>query len=518
MTGILLIGLISCAVISIIAGWILNTYFGRNSLKECKKEAALILDNARRESENLKKERLLEANEEIYKQKQNLEEEFRAKKTEVQKWEHDLNEKDTNIDRKADLISKKEKDIDLIEKELRNRENQVQIKQEKLSNLILQHNKMLEKVAGLTSDEAKTILMNNLLDDAKQNASNMVHSIVKEAEIEAKKRAQNIILTSIQQSGMDMAIESTVAIVNLPSDDMKGRIIGREGRNIRSFETVTGVDVIVDDTPLTIILSGFDPLRREIARIVMERLVADGRIHPGRIEDMHEKVKNEMGDYLREIGEQALLECGIHAVHTELVTALGKLRFRTSFGQNVLQHSKEVSMIAGIIAGELELDIALAKRAGILHDIGRSVDRMTESNHSQVGYDLAKKFNESAVVLNAIQAHHGGVDPISPIAVIVQVANEISASRPGARREAIENFVQRLKQMEAIAESFDGVKNSYAIQAGKEIRVIVSPERVSDAMLTVLSEDIAKKVQDEIEYPGQIKVVTIREYRGFDYA
>lgn len=518
MTGIVVIVFIVCILLSVIAGWLLNTYFGKKSFKSSEREANSLLENAKRESENLKKVQVLEAEEEIYKQKQKLEEEYRSKKSEVQKWEHDLNEKDTNIDRKADLISKKEKDLELFEKELQNRENQAQSRQDKLNNLIAQHNKMLEKVAGLTADEAKSILMNNLLDEAKRNAANQIHSMIKEAELEGKKKAQNIILTSIQQSGMDMAIESTVAVVNLPSEDMKGRIIGREGRNIRSFETVTGVDVIVDDTPGTIILSGFDPLRREIARIVMERLVADGRIHPGRIEDMYEKVKNEMADYLRELGEQALLDCGIHAVHPELVIALGKLRFRTSFGQNVLQHSKEVSMIAGIIAGELDLDVALAKRAGILHDIGRSVDRMTESNHTQVGYELAKKYNENPVVLNTIQAHHGGIEAISPISVVVQVANEISASRPGARREAIENFVKRLKQMEAIAESFEGVKSSFAIQAGKEIRVIVSPEKVDDAMLTVLSEDIAKKVQDEIEYPGQIKVITIREYRGFDYA
>jgi ribonuclease Y len=518
MTESALIGFLIGATIFLIVGWFLNSYFGKKSLQAAQKDAKLMLENATRDSDNLKKERLVEADEEIYKQKQRLEEDSRLKKAENQKWERELNEKDTNIDRKADLLSKKEKDIEIIEKELQNRENQVQLKQEKLNNLIQQHNLMLEKVAGLTSDEAKTILMNNLVDEAKKNAAYMVHVLVKEAEVEAKKRAQNIVLTSIQQSGMDMAIESTVAVVNLPSDDMKGRIIGREGRNIRSFEIVTGVDVIVDDTPGTIILSGFDPLRREMARLVMERLVADGRIHPGRIEDMYDKVKSEMAGYLKEIGEQALLECGIHAMHADLVYALGKLRFRTSYGQNVLQHSKEVSIIAGIIAGELELDTALAKRAGILHDIGRSVDRMTESNHTQVGYELAKKYNESAVVINAIQAHHGGVEPISPIAVIVQVANEISSSRPGARREAIENFVQRLKQMEAIAESFEGVKNSYAIQAGKEIRVIVTPERVDDAMLTVLTEDIAKKVQDEIEYPGQVKIVTIREYRGFDYA
>jgi ribonuclease Y len=377
---------------------------------------------------------------------------------------------------------------------------------------------MLEQIAGITTEEAKKILMNNLIDDAKKGAAKTIHLITEEAKTEAIKKAQNIIISAIQQSGIDMAIESTVSVVNLPDDDMKGRIIGREGRNIRAFEITTGVDIIVDDTPGSVILSSFDPLRREISRIVMERLVADGRIHPGRIEDMYDKVKSEMNDYMRELGEQALLECGIHGVHPDLVQLLGKLKFRTSFGQNVLQHSKEVSIISGIMASELGLSADLAKRAGILHDLGRAVERTTDSNHSQVGYELAKKYNENPIVLNAIAAHHGGIEAISPISIIVQVANEISISRPGARRDAIENFIKRLKQIEAIAESFDGVKYSYAIQAGKEIRVIVAHEKVDDPMLTLLAKDIAQKIEDEIEYPGQVKVTVIREFRGYDYA
>jgi ribonuclease Y len=506
------------AVSFFIFAWIINSYYGKNSLKTAKKKAQVIITNAKVECENLKKEKLLEANEEIYNQKQNLEEEYRHKFQELNKQESELNETDANINRKADLIAKKEKELSIIDKELKTREQQIQLKNEKLTNLINEHNKMLEKIAGITPDEAKTILMNNLIEDAKKGAAKTIHSITEEAKTEGFKKAQNIIISAIQQSGIDMAVESTVSIVNLPNDDMKGRIIGREGRNIRVFEITTGIDIIVDDTPGSVILSSFDPLRREIARIVMERLVADGRIHPGRIEDMYEKVKAEMNDYMRELGEQALLECGIHGVHPDLVQLLGKLKYRTSFGQNVLQHSKEVAIISGIMASELGLSADLAKRSGILHDIGRAVERTTDSNHSQVGYELAKKYNENPIVLNAIAAHHGNTEFISPISILVQVANEISISRPGARREAIENFIKRLKQIEAIAESFDGVKYSYAIQAGKEVRVIVAHEKVEDPMITLLAKDIAQKIEDEIEYPGQIKVTVIREFRKYDYA
>lgn len=499
-------------------GWFLNEYFGKKSLQSAKITAEELLENANTDSENLKKEKLFEIDEERYNQKQRLENEYRSKKQSLQKFEQVLNEKDANIDRKADYISKKEQEINVLEKELKTFEQQTNLKQEKLNRLINEHNQMLEKVAGLTAEEAKTILMDNLIDEAKQSAAKMINTITEEAKVEAVKESKNIILTAIQQSGVNMAIESTVAVVSLPSDDMKGRIIGREGRNIRSFEVVTGVDVIVDDTPNSIILSGFDPLRREIARIVMERLLADGRIHPGRIEDMYEKVKLEMSDYLQELGDQALLECNLHGINPDLVTLIGKLRFRTSFGQNVLQHSKEVAIIAGIMAAELGLDVNLVKRSGILHDIGRAVERTTDTNHSQIGYELAKKYNEHPIVLNAIAAHHGEIEPTSPIAVLIQVANEISIARPGARREAIENFIKRLKQMEAIAESFEGVKYSYAIQAGKEVRVIVAHTKVDDSMLNQLAKDIAKKIEDEIEYPGQIRVVVIREFRGIDYA
>jgi ribonuclease Y len=514
----LLISIVITATIFLTIGWILNSSFGKKSYKSAKEKENEIIENARIEAENLKKEKRLEADEEYYNLKQSLEEEFRQKKKSIHKEEQRLNEKDTNIDRKSDFITKKEQELEVKEKELNAQEEQYVQRQGKLKTIIDEQNQMLEKIAGLTADEAKKVLMDNLIDEAKQYAAKTIKHIADEAKVEAKNQAKNIIISAMQQAGVDMAIESTVSTVVLPSDDMKGRIIGREGRNIRAFEIVTGVDVIVDDTPGSIILSAFDPMRREIARIVMEKLVADGRIHPGRIEDMYDKIKNEMDEYMRELGEQALLECGVHGVHHELVYLLGKLRFRTSFGQNVLQHSKEVAVISGIAAAELGLDINLATRAGILHDIGRGTEKSTDTNHAELGADIAKKFNENEIVQNAIAAHHSTVEPNSPIGVIVQIANELSKTRPGARREAVENFINRMRQMEAIAESFDGVHHSYAIQAGKEIRIIVSHEKVDDLVLSQLAQDIAKKIEEEIEYPGQIKVVVIREFRGVDYA
>jgi len=514
----LLITGITTAIIFLFIGWILNSSVGKKSLKSAKQKENEIIENATIEAENIKKEKRLESDEEFYNLKQNLEEEFRNKKKSLYKEEQRLNEKDTNIDRKSDYIAKKEQELNALEKDIKTQEEQNNQRQEKLKSAIDEQNKMLEKIAELTTSEAKKILMDNLIDDANINAAKMIKNITDEAKEEAGNQSKNIIISAMQQSGVDLAIESTVSTVVLPSDDMKGRIIGREGRNIRAFEIVTGVDVIVDDTPGSIILSAFDPMRREIARIVMEKLVTDGRIHPGRIEDMFEKVKSEMDEHMRELGEQALLETGVHGVHQDLVYLLGKLRFRTSFGQNVLQHSKEVAVISGIAAAELGLDINLAKRAGILHDIGRGTEKSNDANHAEIGADIAKKFNENEIVQNAIAAHHSTVEPNSAIGVIVQIANELSKSRPGARREAVESFINRMRKMEAIAESFDGVHHSYAIQAGKEIRIIVSHEKVDDLTLNQIAQDISKKVEEEIEYPGQIKIVVIREFRGVDYA
>lgn len=515
ITGILIV---ITALVFLIFGWLANSIFGKRSLAQSRQKVKVLLENAKTESESLKKEKVLEANEEFYNLKQQLEEEFRSKKVSLQQYEQKLIERDTTIDRKADFISKKERELSEQEKEIKSVEQQNLAKQEKINRVLHEQNLMLEKIAGLTAEEAKNILMNNLVGEAKQDSAKMIHTLMEEAKKDAKRKSQDILLTAIQQSGMNITIESTVSAVKLPSDDMKGRIIGREGRNIRAFELVTGVDVIVDDTPGSIILSGFDPLRREIARVMMERLVADGRIHPGRIEDIHEKVKNEMDEYLKEMGEQALLDCGIHGVTTELAQLIGRLRFKVSSGQNVLQHSKEVAVMAGIMAAELGLDVNLAKRAGILHDIGRSAEHGADESHALIGSEIARKYNEHPIVQNAIAAHHGEVEPISPIAVLVSTANEISGARPGARREAIENFIKRMQEMESIALSFDGVQSAYAIQAGKEIRIIVAPEKIDDITLNQLARDIAKKIEEQIEYPSQVKVVVIREFRGIDFA
>ena len=518
MDTIYWLGLIVAIIIFFGLGWILNSYIGKKSLNQANAKAELILENATGESENLKKEKLLEAEEETYNIKQNLEEEFKNKQLSLKNLEQELNVKDSNIDRKADLIGKKEKDINNYQRDISNKEKQLAVREEKVAKLVQEHNTMLERVAGMTAQEAKNILMNNLLEETKRNIARTTNKMIEDAKEEADNKAKDIVLSAIQRGGIDMAIESTVTVVNLPSDDMKGRIIGREGRNIRSFEVVTGVDVIVDDTPATIVLSAFDPMRRESARIVMEKLVADGRIHPGRIEDMYEKTVSEMNEYLIEIGEQALLDCGIHGLHADLVQLLGKLRFRTGYGQNMLQHSKEVAIFAGIIAAELGLDVNLANRAGILHDIGRATERYNDENHTKIGFEIAKKYNENPVILNAIEAHHGAVEPTSPIAVIIQIANQISSQRPGARREVIENFISRLKNIEESALSFDGVTNAFAIQAGKEVRVVVSHEKVDDVLLNQLASDICKKIESDVEFPGQIKVVVIREFRGIDYA
>ncbi len=501
-----------------IAGWLTSSFLGENGFKNAKKKSEQLLRDAKSEAENTKQELMLEAQEELFQQKQKLEDEFKAKRSSLNKLENDLSVKDNNLDRKADLIAKKDKEIILQEREIRNRENQVKIRQQKLDALMDEANQKLEDISGLTREEAKKILMDNLIEDAKKEAASTIYNIAEEANREATAKAKNIIISSIQQTASDHAIESTVSVVTLPSDDMKGRIIGREGRNIRAFEIVTGVDVIVDDTPEAVILSGYDPYRRELARITMEKLISDGRIHPGRIEETYDKTVQEMDEYFAELGEQALLETGVHGVHPDVAKLLGKLRFRTSYGQNVLQHCKEVAIISGIMAAELGLETALAKRAGILHDIGRASDRHTDGDHAQIGYEIVKKNGEHPVVLNAILAHHGGAEPISPIAILVQAANEMSSARPGARREVIENYVNRMKAMEGIAESFEGVKTAYAIQAGKEVRIIIDHDKVDDAASFQLASEISRKIQSEIDYPGQIKVVVIREFRAVDYA
>lgn len=504
--------------VSFLVGWIVNSLIGKKSVSDAKKKTETLLSDAKIEVDNLKREKLLEINEEIYEQKHQLEEEYRSKQNELKKYETDLHNKDNNVDRKADLVSKKEKELSINERDLGLRENSLNAKQKYLEESIDEANRKLEAISGLTKEEAKKLLMDNLQDEAKREAAHSIYEIKKSAKEEASENARRIILSAMEQIVSNHTIESTVSTVTLPSDDMKGRIIGKEGRNIRAFEIVTGVDVIVDDTPEAVLLSAFDPYRRELAKITMERLVSDGRIHPGRIEEMHEKIIQEMDGHFDEIGEQTLHEIGIHGLHSDIVKTLGKLKYRTSYGQNVLQHCKEVAEIAGIIAAELDLDSNFARRAGILHKIGLVVTKANESDFSKVGHEFLKKYGLNPMVLNAILSFNDKAEANSPIAIILRIAVEISQKRPGARRDVIENYVKRLTNLEEIADSFEGVKNSYAIQAGKEIRIIIDSAKADDALSTQLASDIAKKVKSEVENNTPIKINVIREFRSVDYA
>lgn len=499
-------------------GWFLNSTIGKKSLITAKKKAEEIINDANSEVESLKKEKILEANDEIFNQKQKLEEEFRSKKKSLKNLESELHTKDNNIDRKADLVYKKERELFLTERELKNVENNLNARHKYLEEKIDEANRNLEAISGLTRDEAKQMLRDNLIEEAKKETAHSIHLISKQAEATSKENSQRILLGAMEQIVSNHTIESTVTTVSLPSDDMKGRIIGKEGRNIRAFEIVTGVDVIVDDTPEAVLLSAFDPYRRELARLTMEKLVTDGRIHPGRIEEAHEKVVTEMEDHFEEIGEQTLHEIGIHGLHLDIVKALGKLKYRTSYGQNVLQHCKEVAELAGIIAAELDLDSNHARRAGILHKIGLAVPKANESDFSKVGYEFVKKFGLNPIVLNAILAYGDKKEANSPIPIILKIAEEISLNRPGARRDVIENYVKRLHNLEDIADGFEGVKNAYAIQTGKEVRIIIDHNKADDAMSHQLASDIAKKVKKNVDSSNQVKISVIREFRSVAYA
>jgi ribonuclease Y len=514
IAGIFLLGAVSTLVI----GWYVSILFGTNKIVKAKDKANEILENAEKESKNLKREKELEIKDEWIKLKQQLERETKIKRLEIERIEKNLSLKENNIDRKADFLSKKEREITAYENDLKERDKHLTERRKRLDQLIEEQNIQLEKIAQLTSEEAKRILMNNLLEKAKLEAAKTIKEVKEEAKITAKREAQKVILSAIQRSAADHSAETTVSVVTLPNEEMKGRIIGREGRNIRSFELASGIQIVIDDTPEAVVLSGFDPLRREIAKMALEKLIADGRIHPGRIEEAVEKAKAEMEEIIVEAGEQALMELGINKVHSELIKLLGKLKYRTSYGQNVLKHSIEVAQLAGLMAAELDLDATLAKRAGLLHDIGKAIDKYTQGTHVQIGIELAKKYNEHPVVINAIASHHEDEPVISPISVLVQAADSISGSRPGARRETLESYIKRLVRLEEVATSFEGVVNSYAIQAGREIRVMVEPSEVDDIKSFKLAQDIAEKIEADMEYPGQIKVTVIRELRAIDYA
>ena len=474
-------------------------------------KAREIIDEALKTAETKKRESLLEVKEESIRTKNELDKEIKERRAEAQRYERRIQQKEENIDKKADAIEKKE--AGLAEKE-----EALAKQREEISKLSEQRLQELERISGLTSEQAKDYLLKIVEDEVKHETAVMIKEMESRAKEEADKKAKEYVVTAIQKCAADHVSETTISVVQLPNDEMKGRIIGREGRNIRTLETMTGVDLIIDDTPEAVILSGFDPIRREVARIALEKLIVDGRIHPARIEEMVEKAQKEVEVMIKEEGEAATLEVGVHGIHPELVRLLGKMKFRTSYGQNALKHSIEVAQLAGLLAAEMGLDVRMAKRAGLLHDIGKAVDHEMEGSHIQLGVDLCRKYKESPTVINAVESHHGDVEAQTLIACLVQAADTISAARPGARRETLETYTTRLKQLEDITNNFKGVDKSFAIQAGREIRVMVVPEQINDSDMVLLARDISKQIEAELEYPGQIKVNVIRESRVIDYA
>ena len=510
---------IIAVVVALVVASIVTYYVTVSKLKKdaaskignAESRAREIIDEALKTAETTKKEALLEVKEESIRTKNELEKETKERRAELQRYEKRVLSKEEILDKRTEAIQQRESLFATREEQMKRREAEV----EELSRQKVQE---LERISGLTSEQAKEYLLKTVEDDVKHDTAKLIKELETQAKEEAGKKAKEYVVTAIQKCAADHVAETTISVVQLPSDEMKGRIIGREGRNIRTLETMTGVELIIDDTPEAVVLSGFDPIRREVARIALERLIVDGRIHPARIEETVEKAQKDVEAMIREEGEAATLEVGVHGIHPELVRLLGRMKFRTSYGQNALKHSIEVAQLAGLLASEIGLDVRLAKRAGLLHDIGKSIDHDVEGSHIQIGVDLCKKYKESATVINAVESHHGDVEPTSLIACIVQAADTISAARPGARRETLETYTNRLKQLEEIANQYKGVDKSFAIQAGREIRVMVVPEQVSDADMVLMARNISKQIEFELEYPGQVKVNVIRESRVTDYA
>ena len=518
MTSTIIVAFVAVVVALLIAVPITTKVAVANKVKKdaetvgsAEDKARGIIDEALKTAETKKRETLLEVKEESLRTKNELEKETKERRNELQKYEKRVLSKEEAVDKKADAVEKREAECTA-------RFAELQKKEKRVDELELKGVQELERVSGLTSEQAKEELLRSVEDDVKVDVARLYKELENRAKEEAGKKAKEYVVNAIQKCAVDHVAEATISVVQLPSDEMKGRIIGREGRNIRTLETLTGVDLIIDDTPEAVVLSAFDPIRREIARVALEKLIVDGRIHPARIEEMVEKAQKEVEAQIREDGETAAMDVGVHGIHPELLKLLGRMKFRSSYGQNALKHSIEVAQLSGLLAGEVGADVRIAKRAGLLHDIGKSIDHEVEGSHIQIGVDLCKKYKESAIVINAVAAHHGDVEPESLIACIVQAADAISAARPGARRETLETYTNRLKQLEDITNQFKGVEKSFAIQAGREIRVMVVPDHVTDADMVLLARDIAKQIEAELEYPGQIKVNVIRESRAVDYA
>jgi ribonuclease Y len=496
---------------ALIIGYFIRKRIAEGKLQSAEEQASKIVTEAEKEAETKKKESVIEAKEEVHKLRSEYEKEVRERRSELQRMERRLIQREESLDKKVDSLEAREQNLN-------KKQQEVQKLQDEIAGLYKKQIEELERVASLTTEEAREMLLEDVKKEAKHDAAVMIKDIETKAREEGDKKAREIIACSIQRCAADHVAETTVSVVSLPNDEMKGRIIGREGRNIRTLETLTGIDLIIDDTPEAVILSSFDPIRREVARIALEKLIADGRIHPARIEEMVEKAKKEVDTEIREQGEQATFDTGVHGLHIELIKILGRLKFRTSYGQNVLKHSMEVSYLAGLMASELGADVAVAKRAGLLHDIGKAVDHEVEGPHALIGSDILKRYNEAPAIIHCVASHHEDIEPQTVEAILIQAADAISSARPGARRETLETYIKRLEKLEEIANSFEGVEKSFAIQAGREIRIMVKPEQVSDADSILMARDIVKKVESELEYPGQIKINVIREVRAIEYA
>ena len=510
------------ALLGLAVGAVVSYYLIKNvndsKVTGAKQSAILIVDEAKREAEALKKEALLEAKDENHKLRSEAESEIRERRSELQKQENRYLQREENLERKDDALNKREAGLERKDLALTERQQHIEQTESKVAKLVLKQQTELERISALTREEAKVIILQQIENELATDIAVMTKESETRAKEESDKKAREILSLAIQRFAADHVAETTVSVVNLPNDEMKGRIIGREGRNIRTLETLTGIDLIIDDTPEAVILSGFDPIRRETARLALEKLVQDGRIHPARIEEMVEKSRREVDEQIREIGEQATFDVGIHNLHPDLIKIMGRMRYRTSYGQNVLKHSKEVAFLAGLLAAELGEDVTLARRAGLLHDIGKAIDHEVEGSHVEIGVELATKYKEHPVVINSIASHHGDTEATSVIAVLVAAADALSAARPGARSETLENYIRRLEKLEEISESYDGVEKSFAIQAGREIRIMVRPEQIDDITAHRLARDIRKRIEEELDYPGHIKVTVIRETRAVEYA